>query len=265
MLTAPFCRLYSHFASNYSNLVFPFGIPSWYSHTMGTLKLQQVGRKHARGSHEIVSLDNVSLSIEPGSYVTITGPSGSGKSTMLQLLGLLDRPTSGTVLLDDVDTVGLTEDERAVLRRKEYGFVFQSFHLMPGLTAWENVAMPLVLDGRKLAVCKEQAVALLADVELADRSDHRPADLSGGEQQRVAIARSLIAEPAVVLADEPTGALDQTTSGMVIALLEKLTVGKGRSLILVTHDATIAGRHGARQIGLRDGCIAFDHQPVANK
>jgi putative ABC transport system ATP-binding protein len=210
----------------------------------------------------VTSLNDVSLSVPAGSYLTITGPSGSGKSTMLHLLGLLDQPTTGHVRLDDSDTSVLTEDERAVLRRTVFGFVFQSFQLMPGLTAWENVALPMMLDGKKLRDVRPQAEALLENVGLTDRATHRPADLSGGEQQRVAIARALLANPAVVLADEPTGALDQSTSQTVIDLLERLTVGNGRTLILVTHDPGIANRPGARRIALRDGQIESDTQPV---
>jgi putative ABC transport system ATP-binding protein len=180
---------------------------------------------------------------------------------MLQLLGLLDQPTTGQILLDGRATSSISDDERAVLRRTVFGFVFQSFQLMPGLNARENVALPMLLDGQKLRSVRAQAEALLAEVGLVDRSEHRPLDLSGGEQQRVAIARALMASPQVVLADEPTGALDQSTSETVIELLEQLTVNAGRTLILVTHDPGIASRSGARRIGLRDGKIAFDHQP----
>ncbi len=230
---------------------------------MGDLRFEHVSRKHVRATHEVLSLNDVSLNIPGGSYVTITGPSGSGKSTMLQLLGLLDQPTSGQVLLDGRPTATLGDDERAILRRTTFGFVFQSFQLMPGLTAWENVALPLMLDGKKLRSIRTQAEVLLHEVGLNDRSEHRPSDLSGGEQQRVAIARALMASPEVVLADEPTGALDQSTSATVIELLEQLTVHAGRTLILVTHDPGIAGRPGARRIGLRDGRIDFDDQPDA--
>jgi putative ABC transport system ATP-binding protein len=226
------------------------------------LSLEHVSRKHVRATHEVTSLNDVSLSVPAGSYLTITGPSGSGKSTMLHLLGLLDQPTTGHVRLDDRDTSVLTEDERAVLRRTVFGFVFQSFQLMPGLSAWENVALPMMLDGKKLRDVRPQAEVLLENVGLTDRATHRPADLSGGEQQRVAIARALLANPAVVLADEPTGALDQSTSQTVIDLLERLTVGNGRTLILVTHDPGIANRPGARRIALRDGQIESDTQPV---
>jgi putative ABC transport system ATP-binding protein len=228
---------------------------------MGDLQFENVSRKHVRSTHEVRSLNDVSLDIPSGSYVTITGSSGSGKSTMLQLLGLLDQPTSGQVLLDGRPTSLMSDDDRAILRRTTFGFVFQSFQLMPGLSAWENVALPMMLDGKKLRSTRAQAETLLAEVGLVDRSEHRPSDLSGGEQQRVAIARALMVGPQVVLADEPTGALDQLTSETVIQLLERLTVHVGRTLVLVTHDSEIAGRHGARRIGLRDGTIVFDHQP----
>jgi putative ABC transport system ATP-binding protein len=225
---------------------------------MGDLRFENVSRKHVRATHEVLSLNDVSLEIPSGSYVTITGPSGSGKSTMLQLLGLLDQPTTGQIHLDGRATATISDDGRAVLRRTVFGFVFQSFQLMPGLNAWENVALPMMLDGRKLRSVRARAEALLGEVGLIDRSEHRPSDLSGGEQQRVAIARALMLGPQVVLADEPTGALDQSTSETVIALLEQLTVHVGRTLILVTHDPGIASRPGARRIGLRDGKIAFD-------
>jgi putative ABC transport system ATP-binding protein len=228
---------------------------------MGDLRFENVSRKHVRATHEVLSLNDVSLEIPGGSYVTITGPSGSGKSTMLQLLGLLDQPTSGQVLVDGRPTSTISDDERAVRRRTTFGFVFQSFQLMPGLNAWENVALPMMLDGKKLRSLRERAETLLAEVGLVDRREHRPADLSGGEQQRIALARALMVGPQVVLADEPTGALDRSTSGAVIELLERLTVRAGRTLILVTHDPGIANRPGARRVGLRDGKIAFDHHP----
>ncbi len=221
---------------------------------MTELKAVDVHRHHRRGETEIRSVDGISLTIPAGSYMTVTGPSGSGKSTLLQVLGLLDSPTSGSVLLDGVDVGALDDDARALLRRTAFGFVFQSFHLLPGLTAWENVALPRMLDGRRLRHVREKAEGLLADVGLGHRSEHRPDALSGGEQQRVAIARALIADPQLVLADEPTGALDQESSATVISLLERLTIDVGRTLVLITHDPAIAER-GARQVRLRDGRI----------
>jgi putative ABC transport system ATP-binding protein len=218
------------------------------------LKAVEIHRHHRRGDAEIRSVDGISLTMAAGSYTTVTGPSGSGKSTLLQVLGLLDAPTSGSVLLDGADVGALDDDARAQLRRTAFGFVFQSFHLMPGLTAWENVALPRMLDGKRLRQVREKAEGLLADVGLGHRSDHRPDALSGGEQQRVAIARALIADPQLVLADEPTGALDQESSATVINLLERLTVAAGRTLVLITHDPAIASR-GSRQVRLRDGRI----------
>ena len=221
---------------------------------MTELQVVDVRRFHQQGRTEVRSVDGVSLTIPAGSFFTVTGPSGSGKSTLLQLLGLLDVPTSGRVLLDGADVTLLDDDARAQLRRTAFGFVFQSFHLLPGLTAWENVALPRMLDGKRLRDVREKAQLLLAEVGLEQRAEHRPDALSGGEQQRVAIARALVADPQVVLADEPTGALDQDSSAMVIELLERLTVGFGRSLVLVTHDPALAKR-GAKQVRLRDGKV----------
>ena len=214
---------------------------------------EQLRRVHRRGSREVVALDDVTLTISPGRFVTITGPSGSGKSTLLQLLGLIDRPTSGTVRLGGTDTADLSDDERSEIRRKTFGFVFQSFLLMPGLTAWENVALPELLDGRSLQSRKARARELLDEVGLADRWDHPPHELSGGEQQRVGIARALMGDPAVVFADEPTGALDQASSVEIVAVLRRLTVDRGSSLVVVTHDPLVANHGDATTVELCDG------------
>jgi putative ABC transport system ATP-binding protein len=218
------------------------------------LKAVDVCRYHHQGGAEVRSVDGISLTVPFGAFFTVTGPSGSGKSTLLQIFGLLDAPTSGHVYIDGADVTLLDDDARARLRRTAFGFVFQSFHLLPGLTAWENVALPRMLDGRRLRDVRDKAQELLAEVGLEHRANHRPDSLSGGEQQRVAIARALVADPDVVLADEPTGALDQESSTTVIDLLERLTTGSGRSLVLVTHDLVIAAR-GARQVRLRDGKV----------
>ena len=220
---------------------------------MNILRAENLRRVHIRGTSEVRALDGVSIEIATGSFTTITGPSGSGKSTLLQVLGLLDAPTSGTLTLGGQDAGEMSDDDRARIRRTTFGFVFQSFHLLPGLSAWENVAVPRMLDGVTLRAARSDAVGLLSEVGLGERADHRPHEMSGGEQQRVAIARALIASPAIVFADEPTGALDQTSSAMVIDLLHRLTVGCGRSLVLVTHDPAIAVSHAARQVRLRDG------------
>jgi putative ABC transport system ATP-binding protein len=222
---------------------------------MATLSTESLGRTHRRGGVPVGALSDVSLTVAAGSFVVVTGPSGSGKSTLLQLLGLLDRPTAGRVLLDGADVGALPDDQQAELRRRRFGFVFQSFHLLPGLTAWENVAVPRLLEGERLGAVRGRASELLDAVGLGDRLDDRPSTLSGGEQQRVAIARSLVAEPAIVLADEPTGALDQSTSREIVELLVSLTIDVGRSLIMVTHDPLIAAHSRATRVALRDGTL----------
>ena len=222
------------------------------------IRAEQLRRVHHRGTKEIVALSDVSLTIEPGEFVTISGPSGSGKSTLLHLLGLIDRPTSGRLVIDNVDTDDLSDDQRAERRRRTFGFVFQSFLLLPGLAAWENVALTELLDGKPLRSQRDRALQLLGEVGLADRWDHPPHELSGGEQQRVAVARALMADPAVVFADEPTGALDQANSASVLELLHELTVDRGRSLVVVTHDPNVAALSGATAIRLSDGRIADD-------
>lgn len=229
---------------------------------MTELQAIDVGRVHTRGDQQVTALDAVSLVVQPGALVTVSGPSGSGKSTLLQLLALLDQPSTGVVSLDGVDAASLTDDQRAACRRRTFGFVFQSFHLLAGLSAWENVAVTRLLDGAALRSVRPQAMDLLAEVGLADRAEHAPHELSGGEQQRVAIARALVGEPQIVFADEPTGALDQTTSEQVIELLLRLTVERGRSLVLVTHDPALAGLPGAQRIRLRDGRRVADLEAV---
>lgn len=226
------------------------------------LHANNLRRVHRRGAHDIIALDDVSLSVHAGEFVTVTGPSGSGKSTLLHLLGLIDTPTTGTLHIDDVDTATLTDEQRSEFRRRVFGFVFQSFLLLPGLAAWENVAIAKLLDGQPLRTQRARALALLDDVGLADRWDHPPHELSGGEQQRVAIARSLMPDPHVVFADEPTGSLDQANSANVLSLLRELTIGRGRSLVVVTHEPAIAASARATVINLRDGRIAEDLVPT---
>ena len=226
-----------------------------------TLRADAVSRFHGHGASEVRALSDVALDIGDGEFVTVTGPSGSGKSTLLQLLGLLDTPTSGTIYLDGVDTATFSDDDRARARRSTFGFVFQSFYLLPGLRAWGNVAIPRMLDGTRLRSLRSEAEVLLDEVGLGDRVGHRPSDLSGGEQQRVAIARALIADPSIVLADEPTGALDHDNSVAVVDLLASLTVRRGRTLVVVTHDPDIANRPGARRDQLRDGRIVDVSRP----
>lgn len=221
---------------------------------MDVLAAHDLVRTYERGSAEVRALRGVSLAIEAGSYVAILGTSGSGKSTLLHQLGLLDRPTTGEVLVEGRPASELDDADLAALRRSKLGFVFQSFQLLPSLTAWENVAVPGVLDGHRVAALQERARELLALVGLGERSAHLPNEMSGGEQQRVAVARALFSGPVAVLADEPTGALDSDTSVQVMDLLERSTVEQGKALVVVTHDAEVA-RRASRTITMRDGTI----------
>ena len=212
------------------------------------------------GGHAVTILDDVSLDVPPKQMVAIVGPSGSGKSTLLGLIGGLDRPTSGSIRLDGVEITGLPESEMARHRRQKIGYIFQSFHLIPTLTAWENVAVPLELSGERGA--KARAVDLLTAVGLKDRQGHYPVQLSGGEQQRVAVARAFACRPPILLADEPTGNLDSTTSAHVIDLLLSLNRDFGSTLVLVTHDPALASMT-KRIITLRDGRIASDQSTTS--
>jgi putative ABC transport system ATP-binding protein len=210
------------------------------------------------GSRSLTILDGVSLEIAAGEVVAVTGPSGSGKSTLLGLLAGLDTPSAGSITVDGVEVTRLGEAELARFRRRTIGFVFQSYHLIPTLTATENVAVPLELaaHARPLPTARR----LLEEVGLGDRADHYPAQLSGGEQQRVAIARAVSLAPPVLLADEPTGNLDSTTGEQIIDVLLALNRQRGSTLVLVTHDAALAARAG-RAIALRDGRLVNGHHP----
>ena len=199
------------------------------------------------------ALRGVDLAFEPGEYVALLGPSGSGKSTLLHILGCLDRPTSGTYHLDDIDTGGLDINGLAEIRNGKIGFVFQSFQLMPRLSALENVGMPMLFAGIRAGERRERAATLLDRVGLAPRAQHRPAELSGGQQQRVAIARALANRPSVLLADEPTGNLDSRSGQEIIRLLEELR-DEGRTVIVVTHDEALA-RRARRVVRLLDGRV----------
>ena len=206
------------------------------------------------GSHQLTVLRDVSFAIPQGAFVAIVGPSGSGKTTLLGLLAGLDTPSHGTVILDGVDLRRLTEDQRAKLRGEKVGFIFQSFQLIPTLTALENVQVPLELRGEPAA---GRAGDLLARVGLGDRAHHYPAQLSGGEQQRVALARAFSTRPKVLLADEPTGNLDASTGATIIDLMTELNRDLGTTLVLVTHDLELAAR-ARRTIRLADGAIVAD-------
>lgn len=221
--------------------------------------LKNVTRTYTHGTREIRALRAVSLRISAGEFLSVMGPSGSGKSTLLNLIGGLDQPTSGEIFIDDRPLHGISDDELTLIRRRRVGFIFQFFNLLPVLTAAENVALPLLLEGLAFSAVRPKAEALLAKVGLAERVEHRPEQLSGGEMQRVAIARALVASPAVLLADEPTGNLDSRTSQEIFGLLKGLH-DEGQTIIMVTHDQKAAS-YGTRVITLQDGCVAADAAP----
>ncbi|GAA4247053.1 ABC transporter ATP-binding protein [Dactylosporangium darangshiense] len=218
------------------------------------LVAEDVARHYALDGVTVPALRGVSFTVEPGDYVAIIGPSGSGKSTLMHLLGGLDRPTSGRLLIGGRDVARLDPHELARLRNETIGFVFQSFHLLARTSAVDNVALPLVYRGIRASERRRRAVAMLERVGLGHRLDHRPNQLSGGEQQRVAIARALVTDPQVLLADEPTGNLDTKNGQAVLALLEELNRSQGVALVIVTHDREVAARSD-RQIVMRDGEI----------
>ena len=227
---------------------------------MPILAAQHLEKTFGTGDHGaagVAAVRGIDLTVRQGEFVAITGASGSGKSTLLHMLGGITRPTAGRVLLEGVDLASLDDDALAVVRRRRIGFVFQRYNLLPELSLAENVALPLVLDGASEAAASTKAAAALEAVGMADRRGHRPDELSGGEQQRGAIARALVAAPAIVLADEPTGALDSANSARVLDLLGRLVVERRQTLIMVTHDPAIAAAAG-RLIRMRDGVIASD-------
>jgi putative ABC transport system ATP-binding protein len=225
------------------------------------IKLEQVSRAYGIGANAVPAVRDVSIDIEPGSFVTVVGASGSGKSTLLNLMGALDTPTSGRVLIGDADIGRMSDDERTLLRRLKIGFVFQFFNLLPTLTAVENVALPARLAGQSVAATHRRAAELLERVGLASRRTHRPDELSGGEMQRVAIARALMMDPPVLLADEPTGNLDSATGVSVLELLRG-AVDAHRTVVLITHDPKIAQR-GTRTITMADGKLLKDERVEA--
>ncbi|MCC6672749.1 MAG: ABC transporter ATP-binding protein [Planctomycetes bacterium] len=223
------------------------------------IELQQVNRVFEVGDQRVHALKDVDLRIGPGEYVSVMGPSGSGTSTLLNVIGLLDRPSSGRYLLEGQDTTLLGEAELARARRAKVGFVFQFFHLVPRLTALENVALPLALAGVPVAERHARAATALGAMGLTPRAHHRPDQLSGGQRQRVAIARATILRPAVILADEPTGNLDRHSSHEIVAVLEGLH-HEGIALIVVTHDPELGAR-AHRRIQMDDGRIVADRTP----
>lgn len=220
------------------------------------IELCGIERVFHLGDSEVHALRNLDLTIEAGEYVAVMGPSGSGKSTLLNLLGLLDRPNIGTYRLEGRDVTTLSPDEQARVRSERIGFVFQSFHLVPRLSAAENIALPMMLAGIAPAQRATRVAQALKDYGLVNRADHRPDELSGGQRQRVAIARATIMQPAVILADEPTGNLDRSTGEEVVRLLEELN-GRGVTLIVVTHDGSMGAR-ARRQLLMEDGGLKSD-------
>lgn len=233
------------------------------SHDQPVIEIKGLTRHFLLGGELVEALRGVDLTIYRGEYVAIVGPSGSGKSTLMNLLGCLDTPTDGRYLLDGVEVQTLDDDELAENRNRKIGFVFQSFNLLPRATAVENVALPMLYAGASRASRKQAAIAALERVGLGGRLYHRPEQLSGGQRQRVAIARALVNRPAVLLADEPTGNLDQRTGAEIIALFERLHL-EGVTVILVTHDHDLAERTD-RQIMIVDGKIARDTGSVIGR
>ena len=225
------------------------------SREMALYILEGVSKFFQRGPTTVRALDGIELEIEPGEFVALEGPSGSGKTTLLQLLGALDRPSSGRVLFEDRDLASMPDHGLADLRLRSFGFIFQQFNLIPTLTAVENVEAKLAPTGVSGTELRSRSLSLLEEVGLGGRADHLPAQMSGGEQQRVAIARALSVEPRVVLADEPTGNLDSKTGGDVIELLVGIAAEHGATVIVATHNADLASR-APRRLSLRDGRLA---------
>lgn len=224
----------------------------------GIIHLEELRKSYYLGQQELPVLKGISLDIQKNEYVALMGPSGSGKSTLMNILGCLDSPTAGTYILNNQDVSKMSDNELAEVRNKEIGFVFQQFNLLPRLTALENVALPLIYAGIPKIVRNEKAMEVLEKVNLTDRSHHKPNELSGGQCQRVAIARALVNDPAIILADEPTGNLDTKTSYEIMDIFGKIHSG-GNTVVLVTHEEDIA-RHAHRIVRLRDGLIETDER-----
>jgi len=226
---------------------------------MEVVKLTDVTRVYKIGEVETRALNGVSLNIENGEFTSLVGPSGSGKTTLLQLIGCLDKPSSGKVIIAGKETTGLNRNQRADLRKGTIGFVFQFFALIPTLTAYENVEMPLLLNGRNAAERKQRVMELLEAVDMTPRAHHRPDQLSGGQQQRVAVARALATDPKLILADEPTANLDTENGEQVMQIMKKLNNETGTTFVFATHDPRVI-KYANRVVTLQDGLITKDEK-----
>jgi len=226
----------------------------WGNTGVPILALDGIRKRYDSGPVSVEAVCGVDLTVRAGEYVAITGPSGSGKSTLMHILGCLDTPTAGTYQLAGIDVSKMNESALAAVRNERIGFVFQQFHLLPTLPAWRNVELPLMYSGTPRNERRVRAIRALEHVGLGDRTDHRPGELSGGQQQRVAVARALVTEPALILADEPTGNLDSKSTKDVLSLLADLHA-TGRTIVLITHDAEVAAA-AQRTVRIADGVIA---------
>jgi putative ABC transport system ATP-binding protein len=224
-----------------------------------SVQLTNVVRQYRAGGRLVRALDGLNLQIYGGEFTAIVGPSGAGKSTLLHLLGALDSPDSGSIRFDGAEIAAMTDDQQSTFRRYKVGFIFQFFNLLPTLTAWENVAIPMLLDGHKLKHVRQDAIQLLRLVGLGNRLEHRPAELSGGQMQRVAVARALMMDPPLILADEPTGNLDSATGAAILELLHNVAhdVGDERAVVMVTHNLEAAAETD-RVVTLHDGAVTAD-------